>query len=443
MKIRETTETGQAIVIIAISLIVLLGFTALAVDGSMVYSDRRNAQNAADSSSLAGGGAAAMSLEKNEIFSTDWDCTSVGVKNAMNAALSAAISRASTNNYIIDNDADDLHGATAVCGKYTTYWVDKYIDVTTYISDTTQTYFASLIYGRDIVNNVSAVTRIRPRTPVAHGMAIVSVATDCHDGGVTFDGDAGVTLNDGGVFSNSCIVANGGVDVEVYGALNACVAEDCYTANGTALVEPLPNDNAEPLKPSDYEIDPPGCDSFSTPDYGKFNAGGVEPISPGWYTEIKVNNDADVVTMAPGLYCIRDDFVTTGGTITGTGVTIYIEDGTFSTNGNATINLAAPDCSEGGSCLGVPLALPGVLIYIPETNAKNEVNLLGDADSDYYGLVYAPAGEIEVGGGSSLMGVIHTQLIGYDVKIHGTTSIDITYDGEKAPQRGAMMELYK
>ena len=35
------SERGQAIVLIVLAMIVLLGFTALAVDGSLVYSDRR------------------------------------------------------------------------------------------------------------------------------------------------------------------------------------------------------------------------------------------------------------------------------------------------------------------------------------------------------------------------------------------------------------------
>jgi Flp pilus assembly protein TadG len=47
---KHNSERGQAIVLIVLAMIVLLGFTALAVDGSMVYSDRRMVQNAADAS---------------------------------------------------------------------------------------------------------------------------------------------------------------------------------------------------------------------------------------------------------------------------------------------------------------------------------------------------------------------------------------------------------
>jgi len=37
-------------------MVVFFGFVALAIDGGMALADRRNAQNVADSASLAGGG---------------------------------------------------------------------------------------------------------------------------------------------------------------------------------------------------------------------------------------------------------------------------------------------------------------------------------------------------------------------------------------------------
>ncbi len=46
-------EKGQALVIIALAAVSLFGFTALAIDGSRVFSDRRHAQNAADTAALA------------------------------------------------------------------------------------------------------------------------------------------------------------------------------------------------------------------------------------------------------------------------------------------------------------------------------------------------------------------------------------------------------
>ena len=54
------SEKGQSVVLLAAAFIAMLGFAALAIDGGMVYADRRFAQNAADTAALAGGGAAAL-----------------------------------------------------------------------------------------------------------------------------------------------------------------------------------------------------------------------------------------------------------------------------------------------------------------------------------------------------------------------------------------------
>ena len=48
----QLKEHGQALVVIAIAAVALFGFAALAIDGSMVFSDRRHAQNAADTAAL-------------------------------------------------------------------------------------------------------------------------------------------------------------------------------------------------------------------------------------------------------------------------------------------------------------------------------------------------------------------------------------------------------
>src|SRR5512135_2047716 len=54
MNKHRNTEKGQAIVLFVLGIVALLGFTALAIDGSTLYTEHRNAQNAADAAALAG-----------------------------------------------------------------------------------------------------------------------------------------------------------------------------------------------------------------------------------------------------------------------------------------------------------------------------------------------------------------------------------------------------
>src|SRR5512138_3705007 len=81
MKLRSR-ERGQALILIAFGAVALFGFTALAIDGSRVFSDRRNAQNAADTAALA----AALAKIRGDNYSD------------------AAFNRAASNGYA--NDAD-------------------------------------------------------------------------------------------------------------------------------------------------------------------------------------------------------------------------------------------------------------------------------------------------------------------------------------------------
>jgi Flp pilus assembly protein TadG len=62
MKLRLFTQRGQALILIALAGIALFGIAGLAIDGSAKFSDRRHAQNAADTAALAG----ALALARGE-----------------------------------------------------------------------------------------------------------------------------------------------------------------------------------------------------------------------------------------------------------------------------------------------------------------------------------------------------------------------------------------
>src|SRR5512141_3224323 len=57
-------ERGQALVLIALAAIGLFGVTGLVIDGGAKFSDRRHAQNAADTAALAAALAKATELSK-------------------------------------------------------------------------------------------------------------------------------------------------------------------------------------------------------------------------------------------------------------------------------------------------------------------------------------------------------------------------------------------
>src|SRR5512138_1692760 len=82
--IHKSNERGQALILIALAAIGLFAFSALAIDGTRQFSNKRNAQNAADTSVLA---AALKMIRTNGDF---------------NAATLEARGRASSNGYTHD-----------------------------------------------------------------------------------------------------------------------------------------------------------------------------------------------------------------------------------------------------------------------------------------------------------------------------------------------------
>ena len=73
-------QRGQALIIIAFAIIGLIGMTGLAVDGGMAFSDRRHAQNAADTAAVAGALAKIDAVEANIKVPGTWTDSDIHAK---------------------------------------------------------------------------------------------------------------------------------------------------------------------------------------------------------------------------------------------------------------------------------------------------------------------------------------------------------------------------
>jgi hypothetical protein len=415
----KKSEQGQILIIFTIVLVVLLGFTSLAVDVGMTYGDRRYNQSISDTASLAGAGAAAQYLEKNGITYSNFACDNAKVVASFSVAFEAARTRAS-NNLVsnLDNNLSDKHGIEVTCVNDDTHF-DKHIDVHTMVTSKVPTTFMQLFYGGEVKNTVNAVARIHPRTELVFGHAIVSLDDACHtkDGGIVFDGDSEVDIHGGGVFSNSCIEASGKINVDVKPTGAGIDYFGTITYNGHPVLSPDPE--KAPAKMPIQEINPPSC---SSDDPVASSGGGT--INPGNYSKIKLTNGS--LTLKPGLYCLTGDMDIQGGTVNGSGVTIYLKkDGTKDTNvqinGGAEVHLNAP--TDGTAVNGAKV---GILFFMATGNAGN-MTLLGNSASSFAGAVYGRDANIDVGGTSGVNPTYNTQLVGKYVKVHGNSKIDINY----------------
>ena len=167
-------------------------------------------------------------------------------------------------------------------------------------------------------------------------------------------------------------------------------------------------------------------------DYGKksINAGQSVTLQPGKYESISFKAGASV-TLSPGMYCIYGfkGFSGTGGSITGTGIMIYMQDGGFDLGGNSLVALAA-EASPGVLMDMAGNDWMGMLVYFDPSNS-NAVKLTGTTGTTYTGTFYAPSADCTINGTGDDIGLLSTQLICNTIKITGTAEVSIEYDQAK------------
>lgn len=413
-----TSEKGQSVVLLAAAFIALLGFTALAIDGGMVYADRRFAQNAADTAALAGGGAAALKLENEFVKEKDFSCSSSKVYKAATAAVTEAIYRAGDNGFLIDPEISDDHGVTIDCGVDNSGpYTKHYLDVIVKIKMETRTAFAHFVYNGKLENKVTAVSRVYPRIPLVYGNAIVSLNPAICDGnnnGANFHGTGLVDVEGGDIFSNGCLNGSGQpvilvVDKEIrYGG---------DFDPGIADWSPDPTHSTDLVPETEYGIELPDC---SDPGANNLTGAQFQNSSP----------------LSPGLYCVTGNVSLNEGEFRGDGVTIVFLDGELRINGNVTVQLTAP----------IPTpdpypAVPGLLIYAPATNT-NKMQFNGTSDSYFTGTILAPGASIDLLGTGSEE-AFKCQVIGWNVEVGGTADTYVVYDEDLNMVLPATLRLQK
>jgi hypothetical protein len=450
MKERKPLESGQAIVLLVISLVVLLGFTALAIDGGMVYSDRRHAQNAADTASLAGAGQVAARLESAKLSSANWNCTDVYTA-IDNYAIGAAIYRAKTNGYDVEEGIIDGNGVEITCDQS-----GKFVDVRTAILAETRTSFAHLFISSPLRNQVEAIARVKASEAFGGGNALLALNTDACLGtqnGLVFSGRAEITLTGGDAYTNCCLLGNGnrfvvtttdGGAVYYYDDEGTVCDPSGTMTNVASPVGPQSGDEVfTKIDPWEPECGGPG--TITT-------AGRTTTYTQGTYTRITQSSNLDSLIMEPGLYCLTgspDAFKISGGNLRAEGVTLYVTQGNVSITGGGEVYMAAPctsgdsdngrcnDDDEDGDTYPDP-ALAFFLIYMAEGNTST-VNIEGNATSYFEGTIYSPDGKVFLAGTSDTT-TFKTQVVAKDIEVTGSGEVNINFDDSQVMYLGSRLD---
>ena len=285
MRRRYRSESGQAVVLMALALVGLVAFAALAIDAGRMYSEKRHAQNAADNAALAA--ARAMCL--------DQDFTS------------AALLLAGENGYEndgVDNIVTVFNPPTA--GPHSGDW--NYVEVVI-VSNFPGTLIQFFREG-GLQVTVRAVSKCLPG--VGEGFAAVFAISQTCNNTILWSGSSG--LVDGGLHSNN--------DVQIMGDDNTITGAASYVTTFDEInltFIPPPEDNPilgdvldDPLKLNleDYVPGSPKAEAAG-PAYYHYRDGN---ITMNW---LKANGFYDKATdiIRDGLY-----YATGNITINGNGL---------------------------------------------------------------------------------------------------------------------------
>lgn len=199
---------------------------------------------------------------------------------------------------------------------------------------------------------------------------------------VNVQGSAGLTVD--------CLISGGGVSLTSGAQLTECRSA---VTQAPPVADPFA-DLAEPEASG-------GCQ----------NANGAS-LSPGRYCGgMRLGGD---VTLAPGVYHVSGgDFrVNSNTTVTGTGVTIFLDRGVnVSVNGNATLNLQAPTSGD----------YSGILFF-GARDGTGASTFNGTAQSRMTGAIYMPGQAVSyLGNFAGLSGC--TQIVARTVAWSGSTTV--------------------
>jgi hypothetical protein len=438
MNIKRDHQSGQIMVLYVLALVGLFGFAALALDGGMIYWERRRAQNAADTGALA----AALAKIK-----------------AQNLHV-VALDRVSSNGFSTTWGPCDPAGSDCTLGTGTDWTVQvsnpprsgeysgdsDYIQVI--ITTEVGTSFAHLVFTGPLRTTVEAVSRVWSEQSITPGHAMF--ATTKHDcKGVWFSGTGDTVITGGNVFSNSdasSVSCQSGVQG---GAGNITVGPNphygiklvgTFDQGGSGIVDSTIDEGV--MQEINRTVPKPDCSGL--PDNGKLkiNAGATETIQPGSYEEITILGGA-TVTMESGMYCIYGSkgFSANGGSITGAGIMIYLEQGPFDPGGNTLVDLTAELASD----MNVDPSYndwEGMLIYV-DSNNTSATSLSGTSNTQYTGTIYAPSSECTLNGTGDSIGYLSSQIICDKVKVTGTALVSIDHNESEIYHLPPAIDLVK
>lgn len=370
-------RSGTVLVYVGLSLPVMLALTALAVDFSHVYLERNRLQIAADAAALAG---AAVLPDADDVVT---EAREFALANIPDVGATTVLDETDVTIGNWDGDAFTAAGLPANAVRAVTRRAAAN-------GNALPTTFGALM-GTNAFNLSRTAVAVNGGTQQA---CMLALDTDPDSIGVDFIGNPTVDLG-------GCVVASnspGESSIRVGGS--AAVTAPCIVAAGTTQTDEglsltecdEPTENATPVSdPFDDLPEPPITGACEPED-------DVSTLVGGRYCDGLTLHDT--VNLESGIYVIDGGElrINSGANVSGEDVTFFLtNNATVHFNGNASINLAAPD----GAAPASLEPYSGILFYSDRDNVGGENIFNGTADSDMTGAIYSPSQPVRFNGNFS------------------------------------------
>jgi hypothetical protein len=400
----SVSERGQAIIIIAFSIVGLIAAAALAIDGGRAYIEKGKVQSAADAAALSG---ALARIEQ---------------KGWREYALASALANGYDNNgetNIIELNTPPVSGAHINDPEY----------IQVIITSRISTFFGGVIGISQITVSSQAVSQTKPAEfgEMFEGYALVSLAptSKCVDEkkrSFWIHGEATISLTGGGLFVNSnnpdcAFIQQGSGSVRIIDDSPFSIVGGAQIQKPQLLTPYPPQTGSLPISyPPPFRMPQVGCGSKvaeisgGVPD-ANGNIINATLSSGSWAEDFPPEG---VTFLESGVYCIGGN-VRVESTLIGTGVVLFVENGSVGFSKGAEVQLSAPKSGQ----------LAGLLLYMPQDN-RSRLTLNGNNDSNYKGTILAPGADLHLNGLDSSEGY-HSQIVGYYINVDGQDNIQIVY----------------
>jgi len=378
-------ESGQTLVLVALSLTLLMGALGLAIDIGFVRYQQSRLQKAADSAAIAAG------LEIG-------NCSNTVCANMQTAAAVAL-------------KEDGITGATITptanqCTIPNSSGLAMTINVAPCVLGTSDpnngnTHVAEVVLTEPQRTFFGAFAGIRTLNLVARAEAGDSYVNTGVNGGnciytksLEFNGSNGTfTLNNCGIYDNGNLQTNSSDTATAstflyYGSWspNNCNSSCVWNIGGTNTAPPAhtTTPQADPLA----SLTPPSQPANSTT-YNNTTPNNGATLQPGYYPNgINLNSNVSV-TLAQGLYYMNGSInVNSGATLSGTGVELYFNNGALQLNSGSTAKLTAPTTTS-----SIAGTTAGMLDW---QSSSNSTGMPIDSGSSSYlqGVIYLPNAQL-------------------------------------------------